>query len=57
MGSVQVHQLWALREGRSCVATEPDPVQFEAAVNRVSAINHSLMADLAAYKPATVGET
>ena len=41
----------ALREGRSCVATEPDPVQFEAAVNRVSAaINQALMADLAAYK-------
>ena len=41
----------ALREGRSCVGTEPDPVQFEAAVNRVSAaINQALMADLAAYK-------
>ena len=41
----------AMREGRSCVATEPDPVQFEAAVARVSAaINQALMADLAAYK-------
>lgn len=41
----------ALREGRSAVGTEPDPVQFYAAVNRVTAqINTMIQADLAAIK-------
>ena len=41
----------ALREGRSAVGTEPDPVQYLAAVNRVTAaINTMIQADLASIK-------
>ena len=41
----------ALRAGRHAVGTEPDPVQFEAAVNRLAAaINVQLQADAAAIR-------
>ena len=44
----------ALRAGRSAVGTEPDPVQFEAASQRLlAAINQNLLADAAALKRRT----